>query len=137
MLATACAACGGMTSGTGPTRPFDGGTPDSAAVTDSDISSYVEPDGDDEGLPAACILVASNYDQSCSEASDCTTAWVTFGNICNGKLCPCGGNSINNSAEEQYNADLIRAESLRPATQCNCSMPTSGCCQDGKCAPCP
>jgi len=50
-------------------------------------------------------IQASDYDQSCSTASDCVV--VAEGDSCNGLFCvDCGNAAINVSAQAQYEANL-------------------------------
>jgi hypothetical protein len=144
IVVTVAVACGGVTRG--GSQP-DGG--DSAAPPTLDGSGPTEPDvtggeadadaetAADVSVPPACLLNTSNYDQSCGEDSDCVSQ--VFGDICNPMMCICSGNGyINKNSAAQYNTDFMRAFALRPANgvECNCNMPSAGCCSSGKCEYC-
>jgi hypothetical protein len=80
---------------------------------------------------AACMVLASNYDQSCSVDSDC--AMVFSGNCCVGG-CFCGGSAINARAFTQFAADVARAEvGVAPGPICGCPAEFNPCCIAGKC----
>ncbi|HEX4340769.1 MAG TPA: hypothetical protein VH062_32900 [Polyangiaceae bacterium] len=81
---------------------------------------------------ATCTILASSYDQSCTQDSDCVP--VGEGKGCGapcGPLCP--STAINVNAEATYRADLAKT----PYGYCgfNCGCPVSGTprCVHGKC----
>ncbi len=84
-----------------------------------------------------CVIAVSNYDTSCSTASDCV--YFGFGNFCTSQ-CTCPTNYINKNAVPQYNADFSKTPIGMGAISsgdCNCpGIPASGCCQNGECGIC-
>jgi hypothetical protein len=89
--------------------------------------------GSASGDPApACIVDASQHDQSCSADSDCVR--VDFGNYCQW-LCRCGDAAINRNSLRQFNADIAMtplAQGLVPGV-CSCGYIFGPCCRGGQC----
>ena len=85
---------------------------------------------------AACEISASNYDQSCTEDTDCTE--VTSGDYCSPNLCECGGSAVNVGATDQFNADIAKASMGIDASsrfECPCVGPLfPPCCFQGQCS---
>jgi hypothetical protein len=73
---------------------------------------------------------ASDYDQSCSTASDCVV--VAEGDSCNGLFCvDCGNAAINVSAQAQYDENL---KNLGGQTGiCPCPEGVGATCDAGVC----
>jgi hypothetical protein len=84
------------------------------------------------GDGGACIISASNYDQSCTVDSDCQV--VSSGNYCSA-TCLCGGSAINASAVAQFNKDVskIPVGSGARGPLCNCPVESLPCCRHGVC----
>jgi hypothetical protein len=130
--------CGGATQGSGP---VDAGKGDSNGDASIDASHVVAlTDGGQEARvdidvdSAACMLVASNYDQSCAVDTDC--AIVGTGNYCEANQCYCGGSSINANAVPQFQADVAKTPVGMgdvPSGNCGCPFEGPPCCAGGKC----
>jgi hypothetical protein len=142
IVVTVAAACGGVTrGGSQPDGGDSAGPPtlDGRGPTDA-TGGEAEADAEtavDVGVPPACLLNTSSYDQSCEEDSDCVPQ--VFGDICNPMMCICSGSGyINKNSSTQYNTDFMRALALRPSNgvACDCNMPPAGCCTSGKCEDC-
>ncbi len=105
----------------------DGGT---VAENDAD-------DSDDEGDASdggACVNVdLTGYDVSCTTNSDCIS--VTSGDICPGS-CACGGSTISQSGEAQYEAQYGAAISRIPLGTCGCPLSGIPECVGGTCVVC-
>ena len=74
-------------------------------------ADFAEADADADADSAACIILASNYDQSCTVDSDCTGAHM--GDYCSVPTSPYGGllcpqSPISVAALPQYRADVSR-----------------------------
>jgi hypothetical protein len=85
----------------------------------------------------ACMIVASNYDLSCTSDSDC--AGIIEGNFCESQ-CLCGANSaISVAAMAQYDADFAKTPIGTGAVKtldCGCietGPPSYLSCRGGKC----
>jgi hypothetical protein len=75
----------------------------------------------------SCMILASNYDQSCTDDGDCLP--IETGNVCVAAGCECVG-AINLAALSQYKADI--AKFGNPA--CNpCPSQPELCCRQGTC----
>jgi hypothetical protein len=125
-------ACGGAEAGGGPSG-LAGRDASSDALADAPSVSLADAGADapvdvDSG---ACVILASNYDQSCSVDSDC--AMVSSGNYCVGG-CFCGGSAINVGASARFAADVARAQvGVPPGPGCGCGAEFGPCCIAGKC----
>jgi hypothetical protein len=80
------------------------------------------------------MILASSYDQSCTEDTDC--AEVTSGDYCSPNLCECGGSAVNVGAVAQFDSDVAKASmgvdaALRFA--CPCLESPGPCCRGGTC----
>lgn len=75
----------------------------------------------------SCTLSASNYDQSCTQDSDCVA--VFSGSFCSGNECACENAAINVSAQAQYEADFQSDH----APECPCPSPPPVACNHGSC----
>ncbi len=89
------------------------------------------------GVVAASLLAscsncgsiqASDYDQSCSTASNCVV--VSEGDSCRGLFCNCGNAAINVSAQAEYNANL---QSIGGTALCPCPEGATATCDAGVC----
>lgn len=88
----------------------------------------------------ACLVEATNYDQSCSTDTDCVGTAGPFavesGNFCQA-LCMCGGDSINKAAVPRYVRDVsqtpLGSGAIAPLL-CSCPQVGSPCCASGRCA---
>jgi hypothetical protein len=90
------------------------------------------------GLLASCgntcgTIQASNYDQSCSSASDCVG--VAEGDSCKGIFCvDCVNAAVNVSAEPQYEADLKNKTAGGLGLVCPCPADPPVTCKAGVCS---
>jgi hypothetical protein len=107
------------------------------AGANADVSDAPEDaravDAGVEAESGSCIILASNYDQSCTVDSDCKD--VTAGDYCS-TLCPCGGSSINVGAVAQFNQDVSRTPLGSGAIAwdaCPCLTAGGPCCRQGTC----
>jgi hypothetical protein len=106
-------------------------TADGSGGTDGEAS---EGDADAESYSGACLISASNYDQTCTADSDC--AVVTSGDYCS-TICLCGGSVINAVALTQFNKDVSETPVGTHGVvtgYCPCTPPQVPCCRHGKCA---
>ncbi len=111
-------------------------------VTSCNTSDALLGSGSEASTPI-CTINASDYNQSCSTASDCVSSTpsglsVSFGNYC-AMACFCPTAFINQSAVPQYIAALSMTPlgtDAGPDEKCNCGSLGSPCCQDGQCAMC-
>jgi hypothetical protein len=90
-------------------------------------------DGGAIGHTSSCMILASNYDESCTADSDCQV--VTAGDYCT-MLCPCGVASINVGAVAQFNRDVSSTpvgSGALPWGSCLCTSNWGPCCRQGKC----
>jgi hypothetical protein len=114
------------------------------ATVDDDVTVQVDPTVCHAGYlcssDAAChgtVIRASDYDQSCTTASDCVA--VQEGDTCTDECGICFAHAaINQGALEHYRADLratIAAGKSVQWFQCPCPSRTpQPCCQAGRCA---
>jgi len=135
-LLVACS-CGEAVLSSSPTDagPETGADARAKPMDSSDAGSIAEGDA------SACLIVGSNYDQTCSTDSDCVGVAgnlpVQFGDYCT-TTCLCGGDAINESAAAQYQADVFRtplgsgAYGLIGCGSCPGTIPP--CCRSGRCA---
>ena len=72
-----------------------------------------------------CSIRAADYDQSCSQDSDCVA--VFNGDYCT--ECPCENTAINIDAQPQYNSDFLKGKYLA----CPCPAPPAVACNQGTC----
>jgi hypothetical protein len=85
----------------------------------------------DEGCPngnTCGTIMASDYDQTCTTASDCVG--VSEGNFCEA-ICACNNAVINVSAQTQYETDLAKKENTPKV--CPCPSGQSPVCDAGVC----
>src|SRR5277367_1793319 len=76
-------------------------------------------------------IQASNYDQSCSTASDCVV--VAEGDSCTGLFCvDCGNAAINVSAQAQYDENLKNIGGHTGV--CPCPLGVGATCDAGVCS---
>jgi hypothetical protein len=95
------------------------------------------PDGGsaDGGVDAATlVVVATDFDQSCTTANDCVAVYT--GNAC--ALCTCQNEAISKTSLAAYDAkwnELVAACGQRPGIGCeaDCVSPALAC-TEGKCA---
>ncbi|MGA2449045.1 MAG: hypothetical protein ABTD50_10245 [Polyangiaceae bacterium] len=122
---------GGLDDGGGP--ELDGQTwpeVDSAYAGDAAVNDAAAPDG----YVGACIISASNYDQSCSVDTDCVE--VTSGDYCVTTTCDCGGSVIAAAVQAQFNDDVARTPLGSGAigwAECGCPYNNPPCCSQGIC----
>jgi hypothetical protein len=83
----------------------------------------------DASKPPHCVLAASDYDTSCSVASDCAS--VFLGNACTSQ-CACENGTIASSSLDQYEADFA-ADSDGGSIACPCPPNLPPSCCDGHC----
>ena len=85
--------------------------------------------------PDGEIIQASNYDQSCTNDSDC--APVAVGDFCDPTAGTCPNAAINKDALSQYQADVAKTQAAMCGTVTGCpgySFSYAGpCCRQGKC----
>jgi len=82
---------------------------------------------------AACMIVASNYDQSCEVDTDCST--VSVGDYCVAG-CLCDVSAISKTALAQFQADVAKTPVGSGAVQelpCSCPGQFGLCCRQGQC----
>ena len=107
----------------------------SATAHDSGSDATLDDSGsaaaEDSGSPAACMIVATSYDQSCEVDSDCVE--VTSGNYCTGPQCMCGGSAISGGALAQFTADTARVHDGGGGIACPCAASFGPCCRSGTC----
>jgi hypothetical protein len=86
----------------------------------------------------ACVVLASNYDQSCSADTDCAPVYSGYVCVPN---CFCPQSAINVGALVQFNSDVAALENAAAGGSngqtgsglgCGCN-PVKGCCQSGQC----
>jgi hypothetical protein len=85
-----------------------------------------------------CMIQASNYDQSCTTASDCTAVAgafpVQFGDYCTAKsTCLCGDDAINKGSVTEYAANVSKTPLGMNPGQCACPDEGTVCCLANKC----
>jgi hypothetical protein len=115
-------------------------TGDAAAVFDArpthDASSAT-PEAGSAPSATSCLLLASDYDQTCSVDMDC----VNVGEVL---MCPvnecsfCRIETISTRGAAQYMAAFSQATATIPADADTCSCPAEGrpCCVSGQCQQC-
>lgn len=105
-----------------------GAAPDGHAEATTDVGADAETDS------ASCMILASHYDQSCSEDSDCVE--VSAGDYCSSS-CLCGGSAIRVSAEPAFSADVAKTplgSGAIPGGGCPCAAKFGPCCRQGTCS---
>jgi len=134
-------ACGTSTASSASRSPGTA-TGTSASVTAVDASTSTSSSGASSPTgafdAAACTILASNYDQSCTVDTDCVR--VAAGDYC-GDECLCGGEStINVGALAQFNADVAKTpigsdavEGVGADCGCPAEIDNAPCCQGGQC----
>jgi hypothetical protein len=144
-------ACGGSVhaSGIADASASEGGARIDASVMTDGRGEADEADSEASDA-AACVINTSNYDQSCSTASDCVTqvdlnpnkvgdTWnVQSGNYCK-PMCICGGGTISKNGVAEYVADVSKTplgSGEIPFEYCGCPASILACCQQGLCVPC-
>lgn len=80
---------------------------------------------------SAQIILASNYDQSCTTDTDCVG--VAEGNFCYPGATNCGTATINKSANAQYQADVAKTRAASCYAPGNCGGNFGPCCVSGMC----
>jgi hypothetical protein len=127
--------CGGETS---ENARGNGGESAGAPIDAPDAPSDAMHDTSDDAL---CAIHASNYDQTCSDDSDCVTSAGRFAinfsilNYCS-DICLCSLNAINKNAADQYLADISSTpfgSGSFPRLTCSCTDPGGPCCRGGMC----
>lgn len=101
------------------------------AMTKSGLPNEADASLGGDAVPA-CLVAASNYDQSCSVDSDCVR--VDFGDYCKW-LCRCGGDAINRASLPKFTADIAKtplAQGQVPGV-CSCGYFFGPCCRGGRC----
>jgi len=115
-------------------------TGDAAAALDApathDASSAAPKDGSAADA-TSCLVLASDYDQTCTVDMDC----VNVGEVlaCPANECSfCRIETISTRAAAQYRAAFSRATAAIPTDAVACSCPDEGrpCCTAGKCQQC-
>lgn len=82
--------------------------------------------------PTGQKIMASSYDQSCQEDSDCIA--VEEGNFCDpGVSNGCTNATINKRALPQYNSDLAKTQAAVCLAVSSCVIGIGSCCQHGTC----
>ncbi|HEX4514207.1 MAG TPA: hypothetical protein VH054_11745 [Polyangiaceae bacterium] len=107
---------------------------DASAEAGVDAGADVVPTKDAAKAPH-CDLAASDYDTSCTTASDCTL--VFLGNACT-STCACENGAIASSSVGAYQADF-EAVSDGGSIVCPCPPPAPPSCCKSSCVvgPCP
>jgi hypothetical protein len=80
---------------------------------------------------SAQIILASNYDQSCTTDTDCVS--VAEGNFCYPGATNCPSAAISTSANAQYQADVAKTRAASCYAPGNCGEESGPCCVGGKC----
>jgi hypothetical protein len=86
-------ACGGQVAGNG------GGSSGRSA-------SSIGVSASGQSVASGCMILASNYDQSCAVDTDCVE--VAAGDYCSSGLARCPGSAINVHALAQFNSDIAK-----------------------------
>jgi hypothetical protein len=78
-------------------------------------------------------IKASNYDQSCTTASDCVA--IGEGNACLQCTVACPTAAISKSAQASYAADIAKVPGRNDGSEvfCGCPAAFSPCCVAGQC----
>ncbi len=117
LLGACCiAACGGATH---------------AETGETDASTVVPLDA------GACLIEATNYDQSCAVDSDCISG-IQSGNYCLSIDIGCGQETINKQALAQYMADVSKTplgSGAIPEVESSCFFSGQPCCIARHCTP--
>ncbi len=92
--------------------------------------AVVCPDGGAADAGQCIDIDTSNYDTSCTTASDCVE--VTAGTFCS-PICTCGGSTVNASAQAAVQQALEQAEKTLGESVCNCPAVAQPQCVAGKC----
>jgi len=79
--------------------------------------------------PGCGSIQASDYDQSCSTASDCVG--IAQGDSCTGLFCNCTNAAINVSAQAEYEANLN--STVGKVLACPCPIGATAICDAGVC----
>jgi hypothetical protein len=126
------ASCGGEIS---ENAPSDGAASDGAPTDAHPVPSDATPDTN-------CTILASNYDQTCSNDSDCVASVGMFAvnlrisNYCTNR-CLCMSDAINKKSAAQYLAAISNTPygsgAFPPWLGCSCTLPGGPCCQGGTC----
>ena len=78
------------------------------------------------------LIVASNYDQSCTTAADCIA--VGEGNACYPCVIACPTAAINAGAKAKYLSDVAKTPAADQAGAfCGCPAAFNPCCRGGTC----
>lgn len=130
--------------GSAPNTAANGsGTGDAKAPVDAEATVDAEPAFDGDVDAAACQIIASNYDQSCTVDSDCVSSVGTFphafsvffGNYCESQ-CACAADAINQTAAGKYLNDVLGTplgSGAIPFQDCSCGSLGPACCVSGRC----
>lgn len=103
------------------------GSVEADASNGGDGSNHADVDA------GACMISASNYDQSCTADTDCEG--VTSRDYCVAG-CLCGGSAINAGALAQFNADVSKTplgSGALGGAACPCAPTPGPCCRAGQC----
>ncbi len=137
MLAAGCGGAETAPSSAGASSKDEGGvstaSTDASAGATADAASNLSGDAAADASANACVILASNYDQSCTVDTDCAS--VSSGNYC-AQLCMCGGSAINVAAEVRFNADVAKTPVGSGAVKniaCPCVAAFGPCCRAGLC----
>jgi hypothetical protein len=112
--------------------------PDASSTTRSEAGATQSEAG------ATCIIQVSNYDQSCTNNSDCVTFAGSYpvmsGDYCQPQ-CRCGGEAINRAAAAAFAADVAKTPAGKGdlgSGVCPCpALGNGGCCVQGRCTEVP
>ncbi len=144
-------ACGGGVSTTGhsvPASSSSGGATASSSGGATASSSGGTSEGSSSGSPAACTVLASDYDNSCTTDADCTLV-PPGGNICDpcsvlhgAFQFACVYATVSSSVSAQYLAaiqpgiDALKNTPPSASDAClsSCPVITSAVCKAGQCA---
>jgi hypothetical protein len=88
----------------------------------------------DAAADAACMILETNYDQTCEVDGDCSE--ISAGDYCSARCdCP-GGAAINVHDLARYDADIANTpfgSGAIPAANCLCVGSAGPCCRSGTC----
>lgn len=115
-------------------------TADAAAAFDATATHDAPAAAPKDGSAAdatSCLVLASDYDQTCAADTDCVNVGEAL--TCPANNCSfCRIETVSMRASAQYRAAFSRAIAAIPADADMCSCPDEGrpCCVRGKCQQC-